>query len=302
MRPIDLPFFVELGSALEQARKVDPRGRLFDAFVHLYRLRTQLANLMTGQLAKLTACGHDLAELMNMLADFENRHFRDQGGNWISPPDEARSEIELNSIMAKVEQFRTVLIADLRIAASFTVTRSGIFDVSQLVNCARNVLPAAAFVAVSEDVLKEIDDAGRCLAFNLPTACGFHAMRAVERVIKRYLGDFFSGEEIAKMSNWGQYLAALEQRLQSENEPKPTKESIALLRQIKEIYRNPVIHPERTLSPEEAATLFHSTVAAINRVTTEVAERQLAATNPLRGATHRGGILGALQGFAADAG
>lgn len=297
MRVIDLPFFVELGSALEQARRVDTRGRLFDAFVALYRLRNQLGELMKGQLAKLTACGHDLSELMNMLNAFESRHFRDGEGNWTSPADDARSEFELNAIVAKIEQFRTVLIADLRIAASFTVTKSGIFDVNQLVNCARNVLPPSGFIALADETLKEIDDAGRCLAFNLPTACGFHCMRGVERVIKRYLADFLTAGEIDSMSNWGQYLAALENRYKGDAEPKPTAEAIALLRQIKEIYRNPVIHPDRTLSPAEAATLFHSTVAAISRVATEIAERQLAPTNALSNGGY--GILGALKGYTA---
>jgi hypothetical protein len=274
MKPVDLPFFVELGGSLELASKVDARGPLFDAFVKLFRLRNALATLAAGDRAKLIACGHDLAELLNLLNNFEARHFRDSEGNWTSPPDTARSEYELGAIVGKVQQFQTVLIADLRISTSFTVTESGIFDVNQLVNCARNVLSGDAAKIVGEEVLREIDDAGKCLAFNLPTACGFHAMRAVERVIKQYLGEFLSSDEIKKLNNWGQYLAALEKRADGDEEPKPSTEAIALLRQIKEIYRNPVIHPERTLSPEEAATLFHSTVAAISRVAFEVAERQ----------------------------
>ncbi|WP_028969017.1 hypothetical protein [Sphingomonas sp. URHD0057] len=298
MKLVDLPFFVELGGALEQASKIDARGPLYDALVHAFRLRQALGSLMVGDRAKLTACGHDLVELINLLNAFETRHFRDPEGNWITPPDSARSEYELNLILSKVEQFRTVLIADLRIMASFTVTRSGIFDVNQLVNCARNVLPTAAFIAVSEDVLKEVDDAGKCLAFNLPTACGFHAMRAVERVIKRYLADFLPAKEIQKFNNWGQYLGALERQRESDAEPKPTAEAIALLRQIKEIYRNPVIHPDRTLSSEEAATLFHSTVAAISRVAIEVAERQLAPVRSIAGVRPSGGILQMLNGSA----
>jgi hypothetical protein len=99
-------------------------------------------------------------------------------------------------------------------------------------------------------------------------------MRAVERVIKRYLALFLSAEEVKKLNNWGQYLASLERRSDSDSDPKPSAEAIALLRQIKEIYRNPVIHPERTLSTEEAITLFHSTVAAMNRVAFELAARE----------------------------
>ena len=274
MKLIDLPHFVELGAALEEAAKVDARGPLLQAFFGFYRLRSELAKLMSGEQTKLTACGHDLAELMNALAAFETHHFRDKQGNWTNPSEEARSEWEIASIIGKINQFRTVLIADLRIATSFTVTKSGIFDVNQLVNCAHRALSEDARKKLTKEVLDEIDASGKCLAFNLPTASGFHAMRAVERVIKVYLAAFLSPEEIGRLKNWGQYLEALEKRASGEATPKPSPEAIALIRQIKDIYRNPVIHPERVLSADEASTLFHSTLAAIGRIAVELASKE----------------------------
>jgi len=274
MRPVDLPFFIELGGAVEQASKVDARAPLFDAFINFYRLRNALAGLMAGDRAKLTACGHDLVELLNLLNNFETRHFRDAQGNWMSPADDARSEYEVGSIVSKVEQFKNVLIADLRITASFTVTKSGIFDVNQLVNCAHQALPEDVGKKLTKESLDEIDASGKCLAFSLPTASGFHAMRAVERVIKTYLSDFMSGEEIARLKNWGQYLDALEKRAAGDALPKPSQEAIALIRQIKDIYRNPVIHPDRVLSSDEAMALFHSTLAAIGRIAGELSKKE----------------------------
>jgi hypothetical protein len=291
MKPVDLPFFVELGAALEQASKVDVRGPLFQAFFDLYRLKNALAGLMAGDRAKLTACGHDLAELLNQLNAFETRHFRDASGNWVGPPDEARSEYELSSIVAKIQQFQNVLIADLRITASFTVTKSGIFDVNQLVNCAHQALPDDVRGKLPKEALDEIDASGKCLAFSLPTASGFHAMRAVERVIRTYLNDFISREEIARLKNWGQYLDALEKRVAGEALPKPSEEAIALIRQIKDIYRNPVIHPDRVLSSEEAMTLFHSTLAAIGRIAAELSKKE----------PKLPGLLGSIAGIGAGA-
>jgi hypothetical protein len=274
MKPVDLPFFVELGAALEQASKVDAQGGLFPAMFDLYRLKNALGTLAAGERAKLTACGHDLAELLNQLDAFETRHFRDAQGNWITPADGARAPYELGSIVTKVQQFQNVLIADLRITASFTVTKSGIFDVNQLVNCAHQALPDGVRNKLTKEALDEVDASGKCLAFSLPTASGFHAMRAVERVIKTYLSDFISVEEIARLKNWGQYLDALERRANGEALPKPSQEAIALIRQIKDIYRNPVIHPDRVLSSDEAMALFHSTMAAIGRIATELSKKE----------------------------
>ena len=118
-------------------------------------------------------------------------------------------------------------------------------------------------------------------------------MRAVERVIRAYLGLFFSADEIGRWSNWGQYIGALEKIASREEKPKPSQEAIALIRQIKDIYRNPVIHPERVLSSDEAANLFHSTLAAINRVAAELREQQETLPGLL------GGLLGRSPGAAA---
>lgn len=193
-----------------------------------------------------------------------------------------------------IGQFRTVLIADLRTVASFRVITAGIFDVNKLVNCAHRALPETTREKLSAEALAELDASGKCLAFNLPTASGFHAMRAVERVIKSYLGLFFSQKEIQGWRNWGQYLKALEKATDGDQTLKPSQEAIALLRQIKDIYRNPVIHPDRVLSAEEADTLFHGTLAAINRIGFELSGNQ----QKLPGL----GLLGMLRGQPVGAG
>jgi hypothetical protein len=266
MKLIDLPFFVELGARLEEASTIDPQARLFDAYFKVFPLRQTLERLSSGEHVQLSATTHDLTALQTAIDRFFRRHFQDEQGNWRSPPEEARSQFELSSLVSSITQFRTVLIADLRTVASFRIIGAGIFDVNLLVNCAHKALPESTRSNLPVEALEELDAAGKCLAFNLPTASGFHAMRAVERVMRTYLGHFFSQEEIKRWTNWGRYIQALEKAAATDKSPKPSKEAIALLGQLKDIYRNPVIHPDRVLSPEEADTLFHGTLAAINRI------------------------------------
>jgi len=288
MKVVDLPFFIELGAALEEASSIDPKGEVFDAYFQLFRLRANLDILDSGEHARLSATAHDLAQLRAALIKFENGHFRNEEGGWRSPPDGEKSEYELSSLLSIISRFRTVLIADLRVAAAFAVMRSGIFDVNLLVNSAHEALGDDARKNLDVSVLHEIDACGKCLAFNLPTASGFHAMRAVERAIRAYLGKFFSSDEIRKMNNWGQYIAGLERANSADSKTKPSQEAIALIRQIKDIYRNPVIHPERVLSPEEAATLFHSTLAAISRIGLELGGSQRSLPGLLKRTKHFG--------------
>jgi hypothetical protein len=287
MELIDLTFFVDLGAALEEASTIDSKGGLFDAYFKLFGLSRHLEILSSGGKARLSATSHDLVKLQNAINNFERKHFRDQEGKWRSPDDSERSEYELTSLIGMIGRFRTVLIADLRIAAAFSVMRAGIFDVNLLVNNAHHALSEKSRLELCADTLQEIDDSGKCLAFNLPTASGFHAMRAVESVIKSYLAKFFLDTDIRKMNNWGHYLSALEKRLSGDDDPKPSQEAIALIRQIKDIYRNPVIHSERTLTSDEATTLFHSTLAALNRIAIELDGNQNILTGLLGGSRGR---------------
>lgn len=283
MKLIDLPFFVELGASIESARNVDAKGDLFDAYIGFYRLRDALGKLDRGDQVRLSATEHDLAELKNALFQFEQKYFFDDKNSWRSPNREDRAEYEIAAIINKINQFNTVLIADLRVSSTFSVMKTGIFEVNQLVNCASNALSENSKKKLGQEILSEIDASGRCLGFNLPTASGFHAMRAVERVIKLYLSIFTSEDEISKMRNWGQYISALEKALTQEGTSRPSSEAVALIRQIKDIYRNPVIHPDRVLSSDEASTLFHSTLAAINRVSTEIPAKEPLLHNVLSG-------------------
>ena len=279
MKPIDLPFYVELGAAINSAEKVDPEGRLFDALVAFYGLRNFLNGLSNGQHARVSAAAHSLAALGRAIEQFEQRHFRDERGEWKNPDAETKAQFEILEIISKIRDLKTILIAELRTSSSFAVVGSGIFDVDQLVNEAHKAIDDEIRLRLSDTVCAEIDSAGKCLAFNLPTAAAFHSMRAIERVVKRYLGDFLSLEEIEKLNNWGQYIAAME-KLKTQ-EDGPSEEAIALIRQVKDIYRNPVIRPDRVLNYSESSIVFHSMIAAVVRIASEFRSINVLATKGL---------------------
>jgi len=273
MQTVDLPFFVELGTVIEQAQSLDDDGPLFDAFLALLPLRSHLKELLKGSHVRLSAAAHDLQELDNAIANFHKRYFTDEKGDWRPPDADVRAEYELSSIVRMIDRLKTVLIAELRTSTSFAVTGAGIFDVSLLVNGAHKALDRSTISVVGSAVCEELDAAGKCLAFNLHTAAGFHSMRAIERVIKLYLKALLDTDAIKKLKNWGQYIDALE-KIPEDAERRASDEAIALIRQIKDIYRNPVIHPDRVLDAQEATTVFHGTIAAITRIASEISHTE----------------------------
>jgi len=94
-------------------------------------------------------------------------------------------------------KFEAVLSAECARNPVFVAPKRGAFDTDDLVNMAREMIPAALRPAISNRALDDLDSAGRCLAFGLFTASGFHACRAVESVMEDYYRRFLRFDQNA---------------------------------------------------------------------------------------------------------
>jgi len=119
-------------------------------------------------------------------------------------------------------------------------------------------LPESILKKISNEIVEEIRQSGRCLAFDVATASAFHIMRATESVIHKYYLQVCKPEPEKKLANWGLYIAKL-----SQSQDPRVKEVVALLQQIKDRHRNLIMHPEIVLNPDEAFTLFEIAQSAI---------------------------------------
>lgn len=95
--------------------------------------------------------------------------------------------------------------------------------------------------------------ASRCLAFDLPTACGFHAIRAMEAQVLGYLK---LKNLTPKKRDLGHYVELLKQAAAA-------PEAINLVDHLRANHRNPLMHPEDTLDIPEALAVFDLTKASI---------------------------------------
>ncbi len=151
--------------------------------------------------------------------------------------------------------FDGALQLELGRAPIFYVTPKGVYSTQRLILDAASVyegfrdrLPAQA--------IADTDQAGRCLAFSLPTAMGFHIARATEATIKRYMEVFSCDPVKESQRNWGKYISALRGKGASEK-------VLQCLEQIQRLHRNPLIHPEETLTLPEAAFLWAICTSAV---------------------------------------
>jgi len=176
-------------------------------------------------------------------------------------PNPATNTLEPNisynlySIREAAKKFEIVLAAELSNSDTYWIEPKGTHKTSVLLQQARAELPAS-LVSEMPEAATEFDEAGRCLLFENSTAVGFHLMRATEAVIRKYYEVVIGKPPAVKYRNWGAYIKRLK-------ECDADKKVTGYLDHIRENYRNPVLHPEVTLTSEEAQILFGVCVSAI---------------------------------------
>jgi hypothetical protein len=166
-----------------------------------------------------------------------------------------------------VEGFSVSLQDELDRIPMFTVIAKGNLDPHRLCEGASTGYRKTTLELLDTFITDEIDEAGKCLAFELPTSCGFHILRAVETGMKAYL--YAATGKLPPMTNrnWGEYIT----RLTNAN---AHADLIDVLRVLK-AKRNPLMHPTDNLDVDEAIGLLCICQSAIDDVIDDVRRRSL---------------------------
>lgn len=169
---------------------------------------------------------------------------------------------EVQKIKTAAEKFETVISAELSNSDTYWISPKGTHKTSMLLQHAHLELPTSVIKEMPE-VKEDFDEAGKCLLFDTSSAAGFHLLRATEVVIRKYYKIVTGVEPKVKFRNWGAYIKKLE-------ECGANKKLTQHLDHMRENYRNPILHPEVNLSPDEAQVLFGVCVSAIFLMANEI--------------------------------
>jgi len=136
----------------------------------------------------------------------------------------------------------------------------------------QNVLPAFGNRGFRR-VQRDLGEARRCLACARPTAVVFHLMRMVEVGLDALKKDLALPLDL-ECPNWNVVLNAIEKHGPTVPRWKEAPEFYAgvaaHLRQIRNAYRNPVMHVRGNYSEEEAETLYTLVVGFLTHLSTRV--------------------------------
>lgn len=183
------------------------------------------------------------------------------------PADKELEFSDIYPIISAVKEFETVFSAELQTHDTYFVSPKGIYSTPDLIERAEKMFPEKILKMIPNQVIVDIRQAGKCLAFDCPTAVGFHLLRAVEAIIVEYYTEVIGKAPKKKERNWWAYIKILR-----DNNADP--KVLAVLDQIRDIHRNPIMHPETVLNIEEATTLLGISQSAIVAMITDIAVRR----------------------------
>lgn len=147
----------------------------------------------------------------------------------------------LTEISRRLAKFETIFSTEMGELATYFVPQRRIYSTAALIDFADQSFPPDIIGHVPEKAREDWKAAGRCLAFNLLSATGFHVARAVEATLEVYYQTFTG--KAGELNGWHDYIKALNGVIATRASHVPTAKTLAELTQMKDDYRNPIMHP-----------------------------------------------------------
>lgn len=163
---------------------------------------------------------------------------------------------ELHEIIEKLEQ---VLFAESNITLAYILTDKRI-DINKLTNDCGALFSTGIFNKLPDIAQYDFREAGKCIAFERPTAAAFHLLRGTESVLRYFYNTFVKRNRIRNLL-WGPITDSL--RIQKRPPPEVLLNN---LDNIRLSYRNPTQHPEKIYSIDEAQDLFALCEDVVNQM------------------------------------
>jgi hypothetical protein len=201
----------------------------------------------------------DMAEILR-----STRYEKDDAGAKI-PLSEPFDFMVLDEITKALQRFEIVFRENCASLDLFWVPDVLAYSTKALIERGEDLIPLELRSLLTPLLKDDLRSAARCLAFDLPTACAFHLARAIEGVMGLYHVTFLGS--LPKHPSMGA-LHALWQK--DETVPELL---IANVKYIKDNYRNPVSHPEISISTTEIHAMVGIYIAAITDMLSQIAAR-----------------------------
>ncbi len=235
---INVQYFYRLATLLRPLSEVKDGKTVEDFFPDLYSAESELTFFLWNDLMPPDTSfqtGFDLLEAIRELTK-------------LIGTNHPITVLEANKITTALRQFEIVMQADYARRDMFAVSKKGIYSTTDLVERAETMFSKEVRERIPS-AIADMHAAGRCIAFELATAAGFHIFRAVEAAGREYVTIVRKSppNEKEKRLGLGGYKKILEDHGADER-------VVNALDQLRKLHRNPTMHPEVSLTTDEVVS------------------------------------------------
>jgi hypothetical protein len=244
----------DLGAKIHPLSEISQHTSLDEAYFALLIAEGALSAFLQMSVYRPRTCLQSGTELLEVIRPLREKAEEKSGqAIKITPLDAYR-------LQAAFTKFENIVSAELAIMPVYLIDQKGAYDTDRLVVSGELLFPVELSNKVP-DSIEDIRQATKCLAFELPSACGFHLHRASEAILRIYFDSLTNSAPRPKSRNIGDYLNELDKLGVGDKQTK------SALRDLKDLHRNPLIHPEHSIESTEAAiALLGSVQAAVTNM------------------------------------
>jgi hypothetical protein len=261
MKRVNQYQFFQLGSVIHPLTDISRDETMGDVLILLLSAQNWLEYMSAGSIIPLTTCRSVMGRLLAALQrsiPHQNMELptQERQADWSKKLAAKLTWYEVSEIPRLAKEFETVLAAELETTDTYYVSEKGIYSTSKLIESAELLFSPSVRNEMPDKAIADVRQAGKCLAFDMDTASGFHMVRATETMIHKYYETVTGSALRRKDRNWGAYVRNLNTHLKNNPTSRIDRKLVVLIDQVREHHRNPVMHPEITLDSDEAQSLF----------------------------------------------
>jgi hypothetical protein len=259
MQRISLSWFADLGPVL--GKLANPVGSSEITLFDLYEAERYLLPLASEQNYPLDirASRPVINQLLTLIGSIINEADKDKQTQILG--------WNRYNIWDLATRIRELLRGELAVQPVYHIWPKRAYNIEVLIAEGERLFSEAVRKELNDEERFNIREAGKCLVFEVPTAAAFHIFRCAESLLRRYYEVVVGTLPKKKMRNWALYINQL-------RKCGADPIVVTILEQIKDLHRNPVIHPETKLQTDEALSLIGIIDSALNAMVNDMKKRR----------------------------
>lgn len=273
MQRINVQYFYLLASKLLPIRTLEAGDKILNVFSVMYDAERELLSFVSNPFLPPATSYQAATDLHSALSVLTVKPFTDEPDAF----EVTLNQADVANLQHLLQCFEIVLQAEFSRRDIFAVSKKGLYSTTDLIESGEGMVSLSARERMPELIL-DLHAAGRCVAFELPTAAAFHLYRAAEAATKVYIlavrGTPVSDTE--RKRGLGGYANCLKQRDLNVDERIYTS-----LEQLVRLHRNPGIHPDQHISSAEVIGTIGMVVSVIEVMALDMERREKTPEIPL---------------------